>query len=213
MTGFGPGYGQGYGPGQGGTPGPGYGPGYGPGQGGTPGSGYGPGQGGGSGQGGGPAPGGNITCPDCGRSVPPGVVKLCPSCGYPIMFEAPQPVEESSRGVLRKPDVAPQPDRAEPAMAAGGGYQAPPPVVSPQTPLGPHCPACHHRNGARRVRCEVCATELWPGSASPVRRRPVATPPQVPPQRPRLPWAVIIAWILVAVAAVAVVLLLAYLSG
>ena len=28
-----------------------------------------------------------VTCPDCGKTVPGGG-KLCPHCGYPLMFEA-----------------------------------------------------------------------------------------------------------------------------
>lgn len=211
--GYGSGQGSGYGSGQGPGYGPGQGPGYGPGQGHGQAPGYGPGQGPGYGPGQGPAAGAGITCPDCGRSVPPGTVKLCPSCGYPIMFETSQPAGESSAGVLRKPNVEPQSDPGETGMMAGTGSSYQPPVVSPQAALGPHCPACHHRNPAQRVRCEVCATELWPGAAAPVRRRPVITAPQVPPQGPRLPWAVIVAWILVAIAAVAVVLLLFYLAG
>jgi len=144
-----------------------------------------------------------VTCPDCGRSVNPGG-KLCPHCGYPLMFDSPGPVDEPSPGYLRKPTTVEPVREAETGRYAGAA-----PVVQQPVALGPHCPVCGHRNGARRVRCEVCGAELWPGAASPPRQpawpaRPVT---QVPHRR--FPWG-IVALIAAAVAAVVAVYFLAY---
>ena len=147
---------------------------------------------------------GLVTCPDCGRPVPAGDTKLCRYCGYPLMFESAARADASPAGVLRKPDSV---DRTrDPDTGLLGG---PPQVVAPQQALGPHCPSCGHRSATRRVRCEVCATELWPGAASPVRRPPWPGP-ATPTVRRRRVSLTTLALICAVVIAVAAVYLLAY---
>jgi len=155
-----------------------------------------------------------VTCPDCGRTVAAGG-KLCPHCGYPLMFEANARVEEPVLpGYLRKPNTVDGTREAEgPPTGLYGQYQPQPHIVQPQQALGPHCPACGHRNGARRVRCEVCAAELWPGAAYPTRRAPFpARPPVTTARRSRIRWGPI-AFVAAALAAVVAVYFLAYTLG
>jgi hypothetical protein len=148
--------------------------------------------------------GGGRTCPDCGRPVPPGDTKLCRFCGYPLMFESTSRVDVSPAGVLRKPDSI---DRTrDPERGLPGG---PPQIHPPQQALGPHCPSCGHRSAARRVRCEVCAAELWPGAAAPVRRAPWPGPAS-PNLRRRRVSLTAVAFIAAAVVAVVAVYFLAY---
>jgi hypothetical protein len=144
-----------------------------------------------------------VTCPDCGRSVAAGG-KLCPHCGYPLMFEA-QPAEAPVPGYLRKPQTVDATRESE----ARGTFMPPPQVVQQPQALGPHCPACGHRNGARRVRCEVCATELWPGAAFPARRPPFPPRPTTQVTRRRFRWGAV-AFVAAALAAVVAVYFLAY---
>jgi predicted amidophosphoribosyltransferase len=147
---------------------------------------------------------GPATCPDCGRTVPAGDAKLCRYCGYPLMFDAPAPVDQPAPGYLRKPDSVDRTRDPETGMVGG-----PPQVVAAQQLLGPHCPRCGHRSPARRVRCEVCAAELWPGAASPA-RRPPSPGPVAPTVRRRRVSLTAVAFVAAAVVAVAAVYLLAY---
>lgn len=147
--------------------------------------------------------GGGQTCPDCGRPVPPGDTKLCRWCGYPLMFEAAARGDVSPAGVLRKPDTVDRTREHERAPVGG-----PPVIVPPVQQLGPHCPACGHRSAAKRVRCEVCGAELWPGAASPVRRVPAPGPAGSGRRAGR--GLVITAFVLAALAAVVAVYFLAY---
>jgi hypothetical protein len=144
-----------------------------------------------------------VTCPDCGRSVAAGG-KLCPHCGYPLMFEA-QPAEAPVPGYLRKPQTVDATRESE----VRGAFAAPPQVIQQPQALGPHCPACGHRNGARRVRCEVCATELWPGAAFPARRPPFPPRPTTQVTKRRFRWGAV-AFVAAALAAVVAVYFLAY---
>ena len=144
-----------------------------------------------------------VTCPDCGRSVAAGG-KLCPHCGYPLMFEA-QPADAPPPGYLRKPQTVDTTRERE----SYGAFAAPPQVVQQPQALGPHCPACGHRNGARRVRCEVCATELWPGAAFPARRPPFPPRPTTQVSKRRFRWGAV-AFVAAALAAVVAVYFLAY---
>jgi len=151
-----------------------------------------------------------VTCPDCGRSVQSGG-KLCAHCGYPLMFEAGARVEEAPvPGYLRKPNTA-DTTREPEAGGYGPSQGSPwPQVLHQPQALGPHCPACGHRNGARRVRCEVCAAELWPGAAFPSRRPPFpARPPVTAPRRRGIRWGAV-AFVGAALAAVVAVYFLAY---
>ncbi len=147
---------------------------------------------------------GPVSCPDCGRPVPPGDSKLCRFCGYPLMFESTAQVDQPQPGYLRKPDSV---DRGRDPET--GLLGAPPQVVAPQQMLGPHCPQCGHRGPARRVRCEVCAAELWPGAASPVRRPPWPGP-AAPTVRRRRVSLTAVAFVAAALVAVAAVYFLAY---
>jgi ribosomal protein L32 len=146
-----------------------------------------------------------VTCPDCGRPVAP-AAKLCPHCGYPLLFEAGTQAAEPPPGYLRKPST---PDTVREPAPPPGGYQG---TVAPrqQAAPGPLCPACGHRNPAHRVRCEVCAAELWPGAATPGPGPafPVRPPATTVAHR-RFPWAAVL-FVGVAVAAVAAVYFLAY---
>jgi hypothetical protein len=130
------------------------------------------------------------------------------------MFEAGTRVEEpAAPGYLRKPNVYDTSREAE--TGAYGQYPGgpPPQVLPPQQPLGPHCPSCGHRNGVRRVRCEVCAAELWPGAAFPVRRAPLpARAPVTAVRRGRIRWGPV-AFVAAVVAGVVAVYLLAYALG
>jgi hypothetical protein len=147
---------------------------------------------------------GPTVCPDCGRPVPPGDTKLCRYCGYPLMFDSTPTVDEPQPGFLRKPDSVDRTRESE------SGFPGPPPqVVAPQQQLGPHCPSCGHRSAARRVRCEVCATELWPGAAAPVRRAPFPGP-AAPTVRRRGVSLTAVAFVAAAVIAVIAVYFLAY---
>ena len=147
---------------------------------------------------------GPAICPDCGRPVPPGDTKLCRYCGYPLMFETTAQADRAPAGYLRKPDQ----ERARDSETGLIGA-AVPHVIAPREQFGPHCPNCGHRNAARRVRCEVCAAELWPGAATPMRRAPIPGPaaPNISRRRSNL---TVLAVILAAVAAVVAVYLLAY---
>jgi hypothetical protein len=148
-----------------------------------------------------------ITCPDCGRSVNPGG-KLCPHCGYPLMFETSAPVDQPVPEYLRKPATVDHSRERETGMY-GAPVAGPPPVIQQPVALGPHCPVCGHRNGARRVRCEICAAELWPGAAFPARQPAYPARPVTQVRRRRFPWGAV-AFVAAAIAAVVAVYFLAY---
>jgi len=144
----------------------------------------------------------DLTCDECGRPIPYAGAKLCPACGYPI---AP-PENLGPVGVLRKPEA----ERPAPAERAGTVRPARVPQPPRMEVLGPYCPACHHRNGPHRIRCERCGSELWPGAASPpVRGRtlPVAAPFAARTERP---WVTPVVFTVVALAALALVYVLTY---
>jgi predicted amidophosphoribosyltransferase len=149
-----------------------------------------------------------VTCPDCGKPVPPGTTKLCPRCGYPLMFDTSAPAEVVQPEYLHKP-VAPerQRDSEPPPMMYPGSI----PTVRPEM-LGPHCPACRHRNPVQRVRCEICGQELWPGAASPPRRNQSQPSTVVRTRRSRA-WVTVAVLLGVPVAAVLLMYLLSYALG
>jgi hypothetical protein len=122
------------------------------------------------------------------------------------MFETSGQVDQPVPGYLRKPNTV---DATRESEAVGAGYPGPPPVIHQPEALGPHCPACGHRNGARRVRCEVCATELWPGAATPTRRAAWPMRPVTQVHRRRFRWGAV-AFVAAALAAVVAVYFLAY---
>jgi hypothetical protein len=166
-------------------------------------------------------------CPECGRPVPPGGAKLCPNCGYPLLFDRPPAPDEDHHKVVYKPTVetpgvdvsyplgrgpAPPAPPARPGPPPRYGAAPPPRYGGPQPvrPVGPYCPACRHGNPPHRRRCEICGQELWPGAAQPTRPAPPPPPAVAQPRRRRSWW-----WIALIVgvplAAVATVWLLAFL--
>ena len=151
------------------------------------------------------SPEGTRACPDCGHRVT-GAAKLCARCGYPLMFDAPEQAPEVQPEFLRKPVTEDRSDEADAWPVQP--YSGPAMFVDEQAP-GQHCPACGHRSHPRRVRCEVCAAELWPGSATPARTRTAVPPPATVRVR-RRSWPRTAALIAVTVAAIGLVYLLAY---
>jgi hypothetical protein len=123
------------------------------------------------------------------------------------MFETDARVDEPAPGYLRKPTTADTTRESETGLY--GQFAGPPQVLHQPAVLGPQCPACGHRNGARRVRCEVCATELWPGAATPARRPPWPARPPTPAVKSRVRWTAV-AFLAAAVLAVVAVYFLAY---
>jgi hypothetical protein len=135
-------------------------------------------------------------------------VKLCPSCGYPLLLDKAPQVEHQPHKVTHKPVAeqpnftgqmaypAQQPVRQPPPGYPPQGYQqqgyqqqqAPPPPQIMRGPdrarvLGPHCPHCRTVNPPHRKRCEICGTELWPGAAFPPRWMPDPPPVAAGPKR------------------------------
>ncbi len=150
-----------------------------------------------------------VSCPDCGRPVVADRAKLCPNCGYPLMFETAPQAAASQPAFLRKPMQEERGGDPETGVVRGG----PPPAWGPPVQaLGPYCPGCGHRSPVGRVRCEVCAHELWLGAAAPVRRGSEPAT-RVVPRRQRKAWVTIAALLAVPVAAVLVVYLLSAVLG
>jgi hypothetical protein len=142
------------------------------------------------------------TCDECGRPISSTDARICPACGFPIYRQEAEPA-----GVLRRPEQRPAVQDRPASSAATGGMRIQPPPVEV---LGPHCPACHHRGAARRVRCERCGAELWPGAAAPRIRGPVL-PVYGGPAAPERPWLTPVLFTAAAVAAIVVVYALTYL--
>ena len=156
-----------------------------------------------------------MSCPECGKPVPPQGAKLCAFCGYPLMLDRPAVVEPTPHKIVHKPvDPAertpshtaqmPVPGRPGPPQPQyppppGVPYAGPPGPPRPQghapvhyappqrvAAFGPHCPACRQVNPPSRKRCEICGQELWPGAAAPTRWMP--DPPPVAEVHPRSTW-------------------------
>lgn len=133
--------------------------------------------------------------------MPPYDVKLCPSCGYPLLLQREQATEAEPHKLVYKPESATEDlDRSGVRQATPtAAYTARQPSwTSPpahRATTGPHCPQCRTVNSAHRKRCEVCGYELWPGAASPPRWQPDPPPlPMAPPRRRnRWRWVVVIA--------------------
>ncbi|MEE6258982.1 TFIIB-type zinc ribbon-containing protein [Plantactinospora sonchi] len=123
-----------------------------------------------------------VTCPDCGGPVRPDRERLCPRCGYPLMFLRGES-EPEARVVARTPG------EAEDVTA----IFAPPGAPPRQTPAGYRpvtvrpgevaCPSCGYGNPVARIRCQRCGRELrvlpvtvlpppLPPAPAPIRRRP-----------------------------------------
>lgn len=148
-----------------------------------------------------------MTCPDCAGPVWPHRERLCPRCGYPLMFLEPEP-ESDGFAVARTPGER---DDATSVLA--------PPVEQPrvafdQAPLPGQiaCPRCGQGNPPTRIRCERCGQELRPAQAT-------APPPPLPAPPParrgsgRLWLAIIAALVAVGVLTAAVVLIVNRNSG
>jgi DNA-directed RNA polymerase subunit RPC12/RpoP len=142
-----------------------------------------------------------MVCPDCAGPVEAGRDRLCPRCGYPLMFLETEPPPDAAP-IGRRPGERDDATTVLPAVGRGS--------LPPATPEGPpavgetRCASCGRHNPGRRIRCERCGHLLRRSDpAAP----PVAPPPPDPP-RTAPPWAVALA---VAAAAVVVVALLAWL--
>jgi hypothetical protein len=128
------------------------------------------------------------------------------------MFETAAAPVETPAEFLRKPVREERTGESDTGILRPHPYPAAP--GRPEQAFGPYCPACRHRNPASRVRCEVCATELWPGAAAPVRRRPAPIPPAVPlPPPRRRTGLIVLTFALAGIAALTLVYLLAYALG
>jgi ribosomal protein L37AE/L43A len=144
------------------------------------------------------------TCPDCGRPVVVDRAKLCPHCGYPLMFDTAPQAAASQPAFLRKPVQEERGREPDTGVIPGG----PPPAWGrPEQALGPYCPGCGHRSPVGRVRCEICAHELWIGAAAPVRRSAQPATKVIRRRRGRA-WVTVAALLAVPVAAVILVYLL-----
>jgi hypothetical protein len=154
-----------------------------------------------------PSPGRpQISCPDCGGAVRPDRERLCPRCGYPLMFLDPEP-EPDAPLVARAPGeredattVFPH-KRTEPDPPLPSADRADPaPVPGELT-----CPWCGQRNPETRVRCERCGRELR--APQPAPPPPPLPPPPAAPRRSRVSPIVVggLTALVVALAAVAAV--------
>ncbi|MFC6016053.1 TFIIB-type zinc ribbon-containing protein [Plantactinospora solaniradicis] len=124
----------------------------------------------------GPAP---ATCPDCGGPVRPDRERLCPRCGYPLMFLRHDP-EPEARVVARAPGER---DDATAIFPPPGtpARQTPGTVRRPARPGEVACPSCGYGNPHSRVRCQRCGRELR--VVHPVVVMPPPLPPAPPPFR------------------------------
>ncbi|MEO3815989.1 hypothetical protein [Plantactinospora sp. B24E8] len=141
-----------------------------------------------------------VTCPDCGGPVRPDRERLCPRCGYPLMF-----LRDASEPEARV--VARTPGEVEDVTAV---FAPPPPPAARQVPAGygpvtvrpgeVACPSCGYGNPAARIRCQRCGREL---RVVPVSVPPPPMPPAPAPirRRPRYPLIALVAALVVAVVA------------
>jgi predicted amidophosphoribosyltransferase len=135
------------------------------------------------------------TCPDCGGPVRPEHERLCPRCGYPLMFLHAEP-EPEARLVARAPG---EPDDATAVFSAAPaapeqGYTVP--AQRAPSAGGLVCARCGQDNPSTRVRCQRCGRELRVVQAAAIPPPPLPPPP--PPVRRPLPWGLIAAAILLA---------------
>jgi predicted amidophosphoribosyltransferase len=109
------------------------------------------------------------TCPDCAGPVWPERERLCPRCGYPLMFLQQEP-EPEGMVVARAPG-----ERIEATST-----MPPYPAAEEQTdvPMGAiSCPRCAYRSAPTRVRCERCGEELPRPQPPPPPYLPAPPPP------------------------------------
>jgi ribosomal protein L37E len=140
-----------------------------------------------------------MACPDCGGPVWPERERLCPNCGYPLMFLRPDKPESESYGIARSPGE--RADATAILTPPGAGRAAPPP--QPQVWTGtaqPHageltCPRCGHRSPLTRTRCEQCGMELRATHVL-----PHMTPPLKAPSARRKRTGLVVALVLLAIA-------------
>lgn len=111
-----------------------------------------------------------VTCPDCGAPVRPASERLCPRCGFPLMFLHPEAGPDANV-VARAPGGRDEDQAAPRAVGPVAGEPAAPPRPGDQV-----CPQCGQHNAATRVRCERCGRQL--------RAVPPAPPPPPPPPAP-----------------------------
>lgn len=114
-------------------------------------------------------------CPDCAGPVEADSDRLCPRCGYPLMFLETEPA----------PGVAPigrKPGEHDDATVVLAAVERRPPPADADEPLAAgenRCASCGKRNPGARIRCERCGERVR-------RPDPVAAPPPAPaPDPPR----------------------------
>ncbi|WP_203896814.1 NADase-type glycan-binding domain-containing protein [Virgisporangium aliadipatigenens] len=130
------------------------------------------------------------SCPDCGGPVRIGEDRLCPRCGYPLMYLR---LPEEERTSVTPPARLPGEQDSGPAPPAPALALAEEP---PSTPDTISCPNCRYVNHADRTWCERCGYRL---KALPP--PPVVLPPPAPSNRWRI-W-VFAAVVVLAIASVA----------
>ena len=144
-----------------------------------------------------------IVCPDCGGPVRPDLERLCPRCGYPLMFLRTEP-EPDVHVVARAPGEADDATTTFPSTPATP-VRSVPAQRMPQ-PGEVLCVRCGQDNPLTRVRCQRCGHELRvvPLNAAP----PPPLPPPPPPIRRPFPWLLIVAALLLVVLLALLVFLL-----
>lgn len=133
-----------------------------------------------------------MTCPDCAGPVWPQRDRLCPKCGYPLMFLQ-QESEPEPEVVARAPGEQGDATTVTPP-GPGPGDRAPTTGAQPGQTT---CPRCGHHNPPDRVRCERCGQELSTTRSA----APLPPAPPAPPSPPRrFGW---VAWLVAALLATA----------
>lgn len=147
-----------------------------------------------------PSAGGAVTCPDCGGPVRPGRERLCPRCGFPLMFLR-ESADTGGAGPARVPGERDEatsvlrlrtPDRG--TRVGGTSIDEVGPLADGQVV----CRRCGLRNPPERIRCQRCGLEL---RAVPQLAPPPPVVPAPPPPSARRWWPLALA------AVVAVVLI------
>lgn len=142
----------------------------------------------------------SATCPDCGGPVRPDRERLCPRCGYPLVFLRGAPVEaEAPARTPGEREDATSVLSSDQRLRAGDFTtvdEAPRPRAGEIV-----CPRCGEPNPPERIRCQRCGLELRTGPAVASVPPPV---PAAPAPRPMRRW-----WPLLAAVAIAVALIVA----
>jgi hypothetical protein len=120
-----------------------------------------------------------MTCPDCAGPVWPQRERLCPRCGYPLMFLEPEP-ESEGFVVSRVPGERDDATSVLTSPLPGPPMDQPRIVFDQEPPAGQIvCPRCGQINPPSRIRCERCGQDLRP----PQQAAPPPLLQQPPPAR------------------------------